>query len=284
MNNTVIPRRFSDRADDGIAYDAEPNWAYLSISHSFYIGRRCIRKVSRQPAYILIMIAQSLIWLIFTTGVFRQVVHLRGFPAHEYVDYLTPGVAAMSALFSGGMNGVGMLRDIQHGVVDQLLTLPTRRIALIAGRLFLQLALTLVQSTVIVCVAWALGAHFANGVAGMAVLYGFALLLGMAFAVLSNAGALLLRNEETFSVIMNFLLLPVTFLSTAFMPEGALAHWIAAIARYNPLNWAAAAGRIAIAGSPDWASVLRYGSYLMIFVVCCTIFSGYALLSYRRAL
>ena len=241
----------------------------------------------RQPAYIVVAIAQPLIWLVFVNGVFRQVVQLRGFPAHDYVAYLTPGVAAMSALFSGAINGTGMLRDIQHGVVDQLLTLPTRRIALIAGRLSLQLAITLAQTTAVICVAWGIGAHFANGLTGIAVLYGMTMALGVGFAALSNGCALLLRSPESFSAIMNFILLPITFLSTAFMPEGAVAHWIAAVARYNPLNWAAAAGRIAItsgtAGTPDWMSVVRLGSYLLIFAVCCTIFSAYALDSYRRA-
>lgn len=296
MNNTQISLSAHNRPDEestDIGSGVSSGRAYVLISHYSYLARRGIRNVLRQPAYIVVAVAQPLIWLIFVNGVFSQVVHLRGFPADEYISYLTPGVAAMSALFSGAINGSGMLRDIQHGVVDQLLTLPTRRTALIAGRLGLQLTITLLQSTVIICVAWGLGAHFHNGLTGIVVLYGITITLAIAFAALSNGCALLLRNSETFSAIMNFILFPVTFLSTAFMPESSIARWIAAVARYNPLNWAAAAGRIAISSGtapgsggrvPDWVSVARLGSYLLIFAACCAIFSVYALNSYRRAI
>lgn len=289
MNNTPVSLTARHRPDEGspdIRAGVRPGRAYVLLSHCSYLARRCIRNVLRQPAYIVVAVAQPLIWLVFVNGVFRQVVQLRGFPANEYVGYLTPGVAAMSALFSGVINGTGMLRDIQHGVVDQLLTLPTRRTALIAGRLSQQLVITLLQNTVIICVAWGLGAHFGNGLTGIAALYGITVVLAMGFAALSNGCALLLRSQESFSAIMNFILLPITFLSTAFMPEGAVAHWIATVARYNPLNWAAEAGRTAISGgttgAPDWMSVVRFGSYLSIFAVCCAVFSARALASYRR--
>lgn len=290
MNNTRISLSVHNRLDEESA-DIDPGVilgrTYVLISHCSYLARRGIRNVLRQPAYIVVAVTQPLIWLVFINGVFRQVVHLHGFPASEYVSYLVPGVAAMSALFSGAINGSGMLRDIEHGVVDQLLTLPTRRTALIAGRLGLQLVITLGQSTVIICVAWGFGAHFGNGLTGIVALYGITIVLAMAVAALSNGCALLLRSQESFGAIMNFILLPITFLSTAFMPEGSIAHWIATVAKYNPLNWAAAAGRIAIssdtARTPDWVAVVRLGSYLLIFATCCAIFSAYALNSYRRA-
>ena len=252
--------------------------------HTCYLTRRCVRNTMRQPAYVGILLVQPLIWLAFFGAVFRQVVQIRAFPAHSYIDYLTPGVVVMSALFSGGINGTAMLRDINNGVVDRLLTLPARRPALILGRLGQQMVITLLQGTVMLAVAWGLGAHFQNGAAGIAVLFGFAMLLGGSFAIASNAAALLLRKEEALTALINFILFPATFLSTAFMPQSAVAGWISAVARYNPVNWTVIAAREAIFGHTDWRSVLVHGGYLLLFTAFCAVIAVRAFRNYQRSI
>lgn len=252
--------------------------------HTVYFTRRCVRNMIRQPAYVAIMLVQPLIWLAFFGGVFRAVAEIRNFPAHSYIDYLTPGVVIMSALFSGGINGTAMIRDINNGVIDRLLTLPAKRAALILGRLGQQVVVTLVQTTVILIMAWSLGANFQNGLEGVVLLYIFAILLGGTFAIMSNAAALLLRKEEALSAVINFILFPAVFLSTAFMPGSSLAGWISAVARFNPVNWTAIAGRAVTSAHTDWSSVAQHSSYLLIFIVVCAAVSVRAFHSYQRSI
>src|SRR5579875_3235502 len=256
-------------------------WSSAAV-HSWYTTGRSVRNLFRQPAYIVAMLSQPLVRLIFVDAVFHQVVRLNGFPMNQYVTYLAPGVIAMSALFSGGINGTGMLRDITHGVLDKLLTLPVSRAALFSGRLGLQAVIAVMQTTIIIVTATILGARFSNGVLGIAILYLLSVLLGGALAMLSNAAALVLRNEQSLGAIMNFALFPATFLSTAFMLATVVFGWIGAAARYNPLNWTATAARAAVSSTPDWMSVVTYGSYLIVFMILCATFSWYAMSSYRK--
>ena len=103
------------------------------------------------------------------------------------------------------------------------------------------------QSLIMVGLALAVGAHFPGGVAGLIVLIVAAILLSMGFGSLSNGLALLLRREESVIAASNFILLPLTFLSSAFLQQNLAPHWIQVVAAYNPVNWAIEAGRGALA-------------------------------------
>jgi ABC-2 type transport system permease protein len=65
--------------------------------------------------------------------------------------------------------------------------------------------------------------------------------------------ALLARNEETVIAASNFVLLPLTLLSSAFVQRNLVPGWIQTVARYNPVEWTVQAGREALTANPDWA-------------------------------
>jgi ABC-2 type transport system permease protein len=68
--------------------------------------------------------------------------------------------------------------------------------------------------------------------------------------------ALRIRQRESVIGVNTMLVLPLTFLSAAFMPLALVPDWIATVARFNPVNWAVEAGRAAMVGGPDWSFVL----------------------------
>ena len=103
----------------------------------------------------------------------------------------------MTAFFTAGWSGMPMIEDLERGVVDRFLVSPVRRSSLITGRLANASLQIVIQTLIIVGLALATGAEFANGVVGVAVLTGVAILLGAAFGAISNGIALLARREET---------------------------------------------------------------------------------------
>ncbi len=104
---------------------------------------------------------------------------------------------------------------------------------------------------------------------GLIVLTVAAVLLGAGFGGLSNAIAILSRKEETMIAASNFVLLPLTFLSSVFMAQALMPAWMQDVAKYNPVNWAVQAGREALTVSPDWAMVMwRLGALLVFALVC----------------
>jgi len=244
---------------------------------------RHLRNFARQPWWIAISLAQPVIWLVLFGQLFKRVVELPGFATTSYITFLTPAIVVMTALFSGSWSGMGIIQDLDRGVIDRFLITPVNRGALITGRLLQGAAISVVQSLIIVGLGVALGARFGNGPIGLAVMLLDAALLGAALGSLSNALALLMRREESLIGAVQFIALPLQFLSTAFMAQALVPAWIRTASRYNPVNWALEASRAALVSHPDWGFVLSRSAWLLAFTVICGWLSVRAFRSYQRS-
>jgi ABC-2 type transport system permease protein len=141
-----------------------------------------------------------------------------------------------------------------------------------------------VQSVVVIVLSLAVGAHLHNGLAGVAVLVAVAGLLGAVFASLSNGVAVLTRQRETLIGIVTMVMLPLTFLSSALMQQSLLPGWIRWIARFNPLNWAAEAGRSAAARNADWSLIATRIGFLAALLLASAAFATRAFNAYQRSI
>ena len=146
--------------------------------------------------------------------------------------------------------------------MDRFLILPLHRSAIINASVIMQWIMTTVQSVIIVLLGWAAGAHYPGGLAGVLVLIAGSVLIAIVFSAFSNTVGMLARQRETIIGINTFLLLPLTFLSSAFMATALMPHWMRIVADCNPVNWALEAGRSAMSAGADWARVLAWGGGL----------------------
>jgi ABC-2 type transport system permease protein len=254
-----------------------------AVQHSWFMTVRHLRALWRQPWWIIVTLVQPIIWLLLYGALFKKVVEIPGFHGGSYIEFLTPGVLVMTAFFSAGWSGMPMIEDIDRGVIDRFLTSPVKRSALISGRLLQGSLSIVIQSIIIIVLALITGASFDNGVGGVALLILFATILGASFGALSNGMALLIRREETLIAAMQFLLLPLTFLSGAFMQLSLVPGWIRHIADFNPVNWAVEAGRSAAMGNTDWGFVASRAGFLLAFLALSTTFAVRAFRTYQRS-
>src|SRR5215470_7488710 len=93
-------------------------------AHTTWMTGRQLRAIARQPAYLVIMLIQPVIWLFLFGSLFRKVVELPGFGTASYLDYLVPGVVIMSALSASMWSGMTVLEEIDRGIMDRFLVLP----------------------------------------------------------------------------------------------------------------------------------------------------------------
>jgi ABC-2 type transport system permease protein len=142
----------------------------------------------------------------------------------------------------------------------------------------------MLQSALIVLLALALGADYKGGIGGVLILVVLAALLGAAFASLSNGLAVLTRQRETLIGAVSAVVLPLTFLSSALMQESLVPAWIRAVAKFNPVNWAAQAGRSAAMEKIDWGLVGSRLGLLAALALLCAVFATRAFGSYQRSL
>jgi ABC-2 type transport system permease protein len=254
-----------------------------TLTHSLFMMQRLLRNLSRQPWWIAISLVQPILWLVLYGQLFKRVVELPGFNAGSYISFVTPGVVVMSALFAGGWNGMGVIMDMNQGVMDRLLVSPMNRAAIIIGRILSMSVTTLIQSLILIVLGFLSGARFAGGVSGIIVLLVCAMLLGAPFAALSNALALAVRKHESVIGASNFILMPLVFLSPVFMAKSVMPDWMRAVSRFNPVNWSVEAAREALSANTDWGFVLlRIGGLLAFAVISGWLATG-AFRTYQRS-
>jgi ABC-2 type transport system permease protein len=261
----------------------QPRGASL-VRHAGFLTARSTKALWRQPAFAAATLVQPIIWLLLFGALFRPVTEIPGFEAGSYLEFITPGVVVMTALFSSGWAGTVYIEDMHRGVMDRLLASPVRRGAMMVGTLAYQALTTLLQTLVIIGIALLAGAQFPGGVGGVAVTILAAALISVIVASLSNALALTLRSQEALIGISQFIVLPLQFLSSAVMDTRLSPEWVATVARYNPIDWAVVASREALSASPDWGAALPRLGLLVVLAAVMAWLGTRAFGSYQRSL
>jgi ABC-2 type transport system permease protein len=256
------------------------------LRHSRFLTARGVRTLLRQPAYLAITLVQPVIWLLLFGQLFRNVVHIPGFThaSGSYLEFITPGVVVMTALFSSGWAGTVYIEDMDRGVMDRLLASPVRRGAMMVGTLAYQSLTTTVQTLIVLGIAYASGARFDGAAAGIPVTVLAACLISVVIASFSNAIALLVRQQEALIGISQFIVLPLQFLSSSIMDTRVSPAWVRHVARYNPVDWATTASRSALSGAADWGAILPRLGFLLALAGVMGWLATRAFGSYQRSL
>lgn len=254
------------------------------LRHTAILTLRQLRGFGRMPVYLLMNLIQPMIWLFLFGQLFKSVVTIPGFEAQgNYLEFLTPGIVMMMALFGAAWTGTTFIQDMERGVMDRFLTSPTSRSALMVSSLLHQAVLTIIQTSIVLGVAWLAGARFDGGFVGMLVLMLSAVLLTFIFGAFSNAVALLARQQEALIGISQLLAFPIMFLSSGIMDTNLAPQWVQNVARYNPFEWAVTAGREALDGKVGDVSVWSSLGLLTVLVVVLTWLATRAFRSYQRS-
>jgi ABC-2 type transport system permease protein len=254
------------------------------VAQTWQVTLRYVRVLLRQPAFIVVTLAQPLIWLLLFGALFEAVTRIPGFADMRYIDYLTPGVVVMLAVSSAGWTGMGFVEDLHSGVMDRMLVTPVWRGALNLGSVIQAMLSVVVQTLLIAGLALALGADYVNGVGGLLVLLLVAALLAAIFASLSNGIGILTGERESLIGMVSLLLLPLTFLSSALMQPSLAPGWIRTLARLNPVDWAATAARNATAETLDWGVIAGRLGLLAALTVLAAWFATRAFGVHQRSL
>jgi ABC-2 type transport system permease protein len=253
-----------------------------ALAHSRSMTIRHLRELWRQPWYVAITLVQPVIWLLLFGALFKRIVEIPGFGG-DYLDFLTPGIVVMTAIFTAGWAGMAVIEDLDRGVMDRFLVSPVSRGSLIAGRLGMNAVTIAIQSLIVIGLGLAVGARFPGGVAGVLVLVLASVLLAAAVGSLSIGLALVARQEETVIGAVQMVVLPATFLSAVLMKQELAPSWVQEVARFNPVSWAVDAGRAGLGSSVDWGLVASRLGLLALLAVFCGWVATRAFRAYQRS-
>jgi ABC-2 type transport system permease protein len=200
----------------------------------YVLWLRQIKRYFRSRARIVGSLGQPLLFLLSLGFGFGPVFQRAG--QGNYIQFLAPGVIAMTVLFSGIFNGIELIWDRQFGFLKETLVAQVPRVTIMIGRT-LGGATTSVMQGLIVAIACVLVGFRPNSV--MAVVGGlvFMTLIAVMFTALGTAIASVLSDFQGFQMVMNFLVMPIFFLSGALFPLMGLPRALDIIARIDPLSY-----------------------------------------------
>jgi ABC-2 type transport system permease protein len=156
----------------------------------------------------------------------------------DYLQFLAPGVVVMTVLFGSAWTGMGMLQDIDMGILSKTLATPVTRVSIIASRVIASMVMLVIQALMIFIIAVIMGVDIVTGVPGVLLSIVLISLLGMGFAAFSNGLALFFKRPEPMMAIINFIAMPLVFLSSTFMAAALLPSWLDTVRQFNPVDYA----------------------------------------------
>src|SRR2546428_1310144 len=207
---------------------------------SLIVFGRNIKKVVRVPLLLFFSLFQPMIWLLLFTQIFKRLGDFPQFQSQGYSSYLqffAPSVLTMTVLTSAFQSGMGMVTDLEQGMLDKFLISPIHRSSVLIGKVMADASRMVLQGALILIVAFVMGARIETGVVGAVVMLLLAAAFGIVWAGLSNIVALRTKNSEMTMMIGILLTFPLLFLSTAMMPAALLPAWLETLGKFNPVTY-----------------------------------------------
>lgn len=255
----------------------------VGLTQTWYMMGRQLRNLMREPIWLVLMLVQPMFWLLLYSQLFRRIVELPGFEGLDYVDFLAPGIVIMTAFFSGTWSGMGMLQDLDRGVLERFLATPTRRSALVFSHVVRNAIQSAIQGLIVLLIALALGATN-GGVTGWVVITLTGALVAAGFSGISTGIALLTRKEATMIAVANFIGLPLLFFSSILIARALIPGWMQDLSLLNPVEWAVRAAREPVLPDTAWNEIGLFLALLLAFAAATGVFATWAFRAYQRSL
>jgi ABC-2 type transport system permease protein len=186
----------------------------------------------------------------------------------QYIRFLVPGILGMTLLFSSTMQGMSVLWDKEFGFLKEILVAPVSRTSIVLGRIAGGITTSMIQSLLILSLSLFFGFR-TKSAAGIFLALVFMLLIGFTFIGLGLIFASRMKDMQGFSIVMNFIVFPLFFLSGALYPLGNLPAFVRALSYIDPLTFGIDGLRWALIGVSTLppaldAAVLAAFSLLMV--------------------
>ena len=214
---------------------------------------RALRQMTRDAQSVLPGLIVGVFFYAVQVGSLQDVFEAPG-GIGDYKAFLLP----MGIVFAitGVSRASALVTDIQSGYFDRLLVTPITRPALLLGLMVADVVTVTALAAVVTAVGLLVGVEFVTGPGGVLAFLGLAALWGLAFAGFPYAVALRTGSPSSVNVT-SMLFLPFAFLTTAFVPQQAMAGWMAATTRLNPVTYLLEAMRALISSGWDAAVIGR---------------------------
>ncbi len=250
---------------------------------TFVIARRGILKFLRTPQLVVLGTLQGALFLLIFRYVFGGAMNAGSV---SYVDFLVPGFVTTIILFAGQGAAAGVAEDMEQGFVDRVRSLPIPRRSFLAGRALADSAMLVWSLVITVAIGFAVGFRLHGQAIDGLIALALIVVFGFAFEWVFIALGLVAGNAQAAQGLA-FMVFPLTFASSAYVPVESMPGWLQAFAEHQPITYMVDAVRAltlgsradAVLGHPAWYFVSRS---LVWSAAIVAVFAPLAVARFRR--
>lgn len=200
----------------------------------YILWLRQLKRHFRSKMRIFASVAQPLLFLVALGFGFQSMYKQAG--NGDYIQFLAPGIIGMSIIFSAMFSGIEVIADKQFGFLKETLVAPVSRLTIMFGRTLGGATVSIFQGILVFAVSLLLGFQPENWLM-LPVALVFMILMSILFTSIGTAFASFFSDMHAFPVVINFIVMPLFFLSGALFPVNNLARVIDLIVKINPLSY-----------------------------------------------
>ncbi|MGH3192204.1 MAG: ABC transporter permease [Streptosporangiaceae bacterium] len=224
------------------------------ITDVWVLTKRSIARIRREPETLAEVTIQPILFVLMFAYVFGGAIGIPG--GGNYHEYLIGGMLGMGLAQTAPGTAVAVVSDMSTGLIDRFRSLPMSRAAVLTARTIADLLTQVIGAIVVAGVGLAIGWRVHTNAVDVIAAFALALLFGYAFTWAGVCLGMVLRSPEAAQQSGFIIFLPLTFISSAFVPTQGMPGWLQPVAEWNPMSSLAAACRH-LFGNPNPAAAVH---------------------------
>ena len=200
----------------------------------YILWLRELKRYVRSRVQVVVSLGQPMLYLLAFGAGFSPVFNRAGLGSYQ--QFIAPGIIGMTVLFSSVFNGIAILWDRQFGFLKETLVAPVSRLQIMVGRTLGGATVSVIQGTLVFVICMLFGFRPRSWLA-IPEAFLFIFLVAMVFSALGTAIGSVIKDMQGFQLVMNFLVMPIYFLSGALYPLANLGAIMHVITRIDPLTY-----------------------------------------------
>jgi ABC-2 type transport system permease protein/oleandomycin transport system permease protein len=236
------------------------------VADSLVLARRVLVRIVRSPEELAASTSQPIIFVLLFRYVFGGAINVG---PTGYANYLMAGIFVQAVAITSLSAGTGLAQDLHSGLVDRFRSLPIARAAVLTGRTLAVFTRNVATLAIIVAVGVLVGFRPAGRPQALAAALGLLLLFGFAVSWVGVTAGLLVRSLEAVQSLTMTVVMPLTFLSSAFVPTRTMPGLLRAFAANQPMTQMVDAVRALVlghtVGAAAWAALASSAAIVAVF-------------------
>jgi len=239
----------------------------------YVLWMRELKRFWRAKSRVVGSLAMPLFFLAFLGLGFRR-MPIPGLAEDVgYIQFLVPGIIGMNILFSSTFGGLSVLWDREFGFLKEIMVAPVSRVSIVLGRIAGGATTALIQAVFILGISYTMGFKIIN-ISSIFLAIVFMILIAVTFLGLGLIFASKMRDIQGFSIVMNFVIFPLFFLSGALFPLENFPVWLRYISKIDPLTYGVDGLRAALIGVSSF-SIFSNLIFMVIFSSVMILLGAY---------